>query len=340
MSSLPPAAQRLLPELVAELRGRVSGQGTPLFEMLRQHLGGDRGPGAMAGGSPHLHGVLCLLACEAAGGGRRAALPAAAAVEMAAGSALVHDEIRWGAPAREGRPSLWWTWGHAQGINAGDGLYALARLAVMDLPREGATPEATLGALRALDEACQQVCERRAREIDLEARAALTVQEYLWAVEGQEGALTGAACALGAMVASAPEATAEGLRDFGRWAGAAHRLRRDMDGLWGAARDGSNVVDALDRRRSLPLIHAFQYATGADRRRLEALAAREEPLGDARLGELMALLDRCGARAFAEATTRRYLDDALEALRASRIARTAAGDLEAMARSLAGAGPS
>ena len=56
----------------------------------------------------------------------RTALPAAAGVEMAHGFSLIHEELRLGSPTRGDRPALWWVWGHAQGINAGDGMYALA----------------------------------------------------------------------------------------------------------------------------------------------------------------------------------------------------------------------
>src|SRR6266516_3283659 len=44
-------------------------------------------------GGKKLRGVLCLLACEAAGGEAAAAVPAAAAVEFIHNFSLVHDDV-------------------------------------------------------------------------------------------------------------------------------------------------------------------------------------------------------------------------------------------------------
>ena len=68
-----------------------------------------------------LRPVLCLLACQAAGGDYRRALPAAAAIEMVHNFSLVHDDIQDQSPKRRHRPTVWWLWGKPQAINTGDG---------------------------------------------------------------------------------------------------------------------------------------------------------------------------------------------------------------------------
>ena len=69
--------------------------------------------------------MLCLLACEACGG-PDVALPAAAAVELVQGFTEIHDDVQGGIPTRDGRDAVWWVWGPAQAINAGDGMHGWA----------------------------------------------------------------------------------------------------------------------------------------------------------------------------------------------------------------------
>lgn len=75
-----------------------------------------------------LRPLLVLMACEACGCDRAAAMPAAAAVEMIHTYSLIHDDL----PAmddddfRRGRPSCHAAFGEAAGILAGDALLAQA----------------------------------------------------------------------------------------------------------------------------------------------------------------------------------------------------------------------
>ncbi len=80
--------------------------------------------------------MVCLLACEAAGGAREAAGPAAAALELVHGFTLLHDDIADRDETRRGRPTVWKVWGEGQALTAGDAMFALANLALDALPVE------------------------------------------------------------------------------------------------------------------------------------------------------------------------------------------------------------
>src|SRR5256885_9832149 len=71
-----------------------------------------------------------LLVYEALTGDERRALPAAAAIELLHNFTLIHDDIEDQDPARHHRPTVWSVWGVPQAINAGDGMFAVSRLAV------------------------------------------------------------------------------------------------------------------------------------------------------------------------------------------------------------------
>src|SRR3954465_7348210 len=87
---------------------------------------------------------LTLLACRAAGGDPRQALPLAAGIQLVHDFSLIHDDIEENSDMRRGRPTVWKLWGVAQGINAGDGLFVVAHLALHRLSADGVPAEVVL----------------------------------------------------------------------------------------------------------------------------------------------------------------------------------------------------
>jgi geranylgeranyl diphosphate synthase type I len=269
-------------------------------------------------------------------------MPAAAAIALARAFALIHLEVSDGRPgggasgSRERSP-VWWVWGHSQGINAGDAMYALARLAVMDLGSRGIPPETVVRATAALDHACLELCERRYAADEDEASDGRTPDGYLRTVDGTTGALGACAAAMGALAAGARGPVVAALGQFGRAAGGAWHLRQEIDGIWAEGGAGAGLVDALDRRRTLPLVFALSAATGERRARLEAAARRETMLTDEELGRLAGLVEELGARRFTEAAIAQRLGLAMDALELARVPDEAAAPLRGLARYLAGA---
>ena len=58
---------------------------------------------------------------------------------------IVHDEIGSGTPNSNGRDTLWWKWGPAQAINAGDCLYSLSRLLIINDDNLGFSKSVNIG---------------------------------------------------------------------------------------------------------------------------------------------------------------------------------------------------
>ena len=152
------------------LKGAVTGRDMPFYEMMTYHMGWTGDPGEPSPGRSGLRslGTLCLLACRAAGGDAMLALPAAASVELVISFCEIHADVQAGAPMRGNRDTVWWKWGPAQAINAGDGMHALARLALFGLQDAGLSAEDTFRAVQILDEASLRTCE--GRFLDLQAQ--------------------------------------------------------------------------------------------------------------------------------------------------------------------------
>ena len=96
---------------------------------------------------------------------------------------MIHNDIEDGNTERAGRPSVWWNWGPAQAINAGDGMHAMARLALFGLSEKDVDPKRVASAIRALDEAAVKICEGEYADIANQERMSMTVASYLEMVD-------------------------------------------------------------------------------------------------------------------------------------------------------------
>ena len=103
--------------------------------MMQYHMGWldtDLAPASAPSGK-RVRPMLCLLACAAAGGDPRQALPAAAGLELLHNFSLIHDDIEDNGLTRRHRPTVWALFGLPLACNAGDAMFSLAHLAF--LPR-------------------------------------------------------------------------------------------------------------------------------------------------------------------------------------------------------------
>lgn len=306
------AVERLSLPIEAALRKFAGDSKLPLYEMLRYHLGwvDEMKRPARGGSQNRVHGAFTLLAAEASrssASSTDSAQSAAVAAELAAASWVVQEDLRLGNPSRGDRPALWWVFGHAQGINAADGLYSLARLALMG--QAGMPPEQVVRELSLLDAACLQVAQETYREIAA-GSATLKVSEYVSLVEAEYGALMGAAMGLGALAAGREDLVAAMLK-AGKVFGAANRLRGEIDLL---ADRGAEVIEVLDKKRSLPLLYAIEHASEDEVIRLQGALDRDQPIRDELSAQVLLIMESSGGVRYAEALVRRYLDTGLRTL--------------------------
>lgn len=252
----------MLPAIEVELQKQVSRLDTPrtrlYHEMLTYHMGWTG-----AGAGPEVTGkrirpLLVLLATAASradGAGWESALPGAAAVELIHNFSLLHDDIQDNSDRRRGRPAVWVEWGAPQAINAGDGLFALANLAAIDLA-ENHPAETVLKAIRILQETLLDLTRGQFLDISYQSRADLGVEDYWPMISGKTAALLSACCALGATLGRADEAAVDAYRSFGHYLGLAFQLQDDLLGIWGdeALTGKSAESDLLEGKKSFPVL--------------------------------------------------------------------------------------
>ncbi len=264
-------------------------------------------------GGKRVRPVLLLLCANAAGGDWRAALPAAAAVEILHNFSLVHDDIEDASPLRHGRPTVWKLWGVPTAINVGDALFALAFAALTRLhPR---VPESIVQQSLAIFSA-MTLDLTRGQHLDMrfETQGQVTTEEYLSMIEGKSAALLAASAQIGALIGSGSTETALQYREFGLNLGLAFQIRDDILGIWGdpAVTGKSAATDILSRKKSLPALFGLERSD-----ELRALYSRDR-FGDEEVGAAVRLLDLLGARAYATGLENAYHRRALAALNGAR----------------------
>ncbi len=244
----------------------------------------------------------CQLAARAAGADavtqrqrHHQALPAAAAVELVHNFSLIHDDIEDGDRLRHGRPALWCVWGEPQAINTGDGMFALARLALWESVARGLSAKKAITLASLLDATCLRLCEGQYRDMAAEASDDVTPDLYLDMIARKTAALMRAATTIGGTIgAPASKAIPAALAQFGQALGLAFQMRDDLLGIWAAHSElGKSPAGDLRRKKvTLPVIHALAHAPAADRARLRAIYRASEAPSDADIAYLLDVLEQ------------------------------------------------
>ncbi len=329
--SLQPLLDRLAPRIDAELRRVFEGRDLPHYDLMRYHLGWEHDEGALRG--KLVRPLLCLCACEAVGGDTEAALPLAAALELLHNFSLIHDDIEDGSPRRHGRDTLWRAWGVPLAVNAGDGMFALAHVALHRLLDLDVDARRFAAVARLLDTASLRLCEGQYLDLALEKRLDVTADDYLAMVSGKTAALIAAAAGSGALVGEASPAAVSAFEQFGEKLGLAFQIRDDVLGIWGASAETGKPTgdDVRTRKKSFPVVHALENAPPSDRTSLRAIYAKEA-LTDDDVSQAVAILERSGARVCAQETAERFAADALRLLDALDLVPARRHDLDRLAR--------
>lgn len=295
----------------------------PFYGMMLYHLGlGSEQPGT----GKRLRPLLLTLLHEALAGEVAPALPAAAAIELLHNFTLIHDDIEDQDPTRRHRPTVWSVWGVPQAINAGDGMFATSRLAIHRLSAHGIPSERVLEFARLLDEACVRICEGQFLDISFETRTDVTAEHYRAMVDKKTGALFAAAAEGAAVIAGDDPDVRAALVRFGADFGQAFQAHDDLLGIW-ASSDRTGKVEMNDiakRKKTLPVVLAFERAQPRARASLVELYAAPAPLPPESVDRIRDILDDLKVRELLEREIGIHRERALHELRSIKQVATTA----------------
>jgi geranylgeranyl diphosphate synthase type I len=301
-----------------------------LIPMLRYHLGWDE-PDPQAAQGKRLRPLFLLLTCAAMGGDWRAALPAAASVEILHNFSLIHDDIEDRSDVRRGRATLWSRWGEALAINAGDTMFTLAFQALARLS-EACPADVCLQANQILLTTCLELTGGQHLDIANEQANAISLETYWLTVGGKTAALLAACSKLGALIAGGSAQQIDAMGDFARNIGLSFQAQDDWLGIWGDAQKMGKAAgaDLLARKKSLPVVYALANPQQF------AQYWFEHAITPANVPILTTMLEEEGAKRFTENQTEQFTQAALRRLDSVRIENDAMQALRALAVSLVG----
>ena len=295
----------------------------PFYGMMHYHLGWTdesfRATHPQTGGK-RLRPVLCLLACQAVGGEPQQALPAAAAVELIHNFSLLHDDIEDNSPTRRHRTTVWKIWGEPQAINAGDGMFALAHLALQRLSEKGLPDDRVLAACWVFDQTCLALCEGQYLDMSFEDRLDVDVDQYLAMIRRKTAALMSCSTWLGALLGDGDANLATRYARFGENLGMAFQIEDDILGIWGEekATGKPQASDIRQRKKSLLIIYALQQEASlpvSEQRVHESY--RRKVMDEDAIKVVLDSLQALGARQYAQQMALDYHERALAELEAT-----------------------
>lgn len=317
----------------AELQDIIKARDVPLYGMMSYHMGWSDAPGHTDPATPKQHslGVLCLLACHAVGGDLETAIPGAASVELVNNFTQIHDDVQGGFPTRANRDALWWVWGPAQAINAGDGMHALARLALFRLLEHDITSEVTFDAVRLMDEASLSTCEGRFMDMEAQERLELSLEAYLRMAVKKNGSLLAGALKLGALIGSGSDELLESFQECGTNLGVALQVHADVNEFWSA----SPSPEVMNKKKLLPIVFALEKAAAGEKRRLgEVYFKRVLDVDD--VSKVQDIVESLGVKEACQDIVSQRLSDGISALDRPGISAEGKSSIESLITQLLG----
>jgi heptaprenyl diphosphate synthase len=208
----------------------------PLVTEASQHL-------TFAGGK-RFRPLLVLLASEFGDPEAPGILPSALVVELTHVATLYHDDVMDEAALRRGAPSANTNWSNSVAILVGDFLFAQASDIVADLGPEAVRLQARTFA---------RLVQGQIRETQGPGDPDLALEHYLRVVADKTGSLIATSALFGAMMAGAPPAVQEALREFGERIGTAFQLADDIIDVAGS-QDQLGKAPGTDLREGVPTL--------------------------------------------------------------------------------------
>ena len=277
-------------------------------------------------GGKAIRPALAILSSEAVLGSPVAGVPGAIAVELVHNFSLLHDDVMDRDLVRRHRPTGWVAFGEGDALLAGNALLALAVEVLLVAGVDGRS------SLLHLMSATHRLIGGQSRDLYLEGRAGVSLQDVLEMEAGKTAALLACSASIGALAAGAPDPMVRGLERFGFEVGVAFQLVDDILGVVGEpARTGkSSSSDVRAAKRSAPIVAALISGTAAGRRLGELFAAA--PLEDEDdVALAAALIEESGGLDWAATEAQARLDRAFDAIAGLPLAEPAASELCAIA---------
>jgi octaprenyl-diphosphate synthase len=267
----------------------------------------DMGAHSLLGGGKRLRPLLFVLASRLCGYGGEDLYRLSTIFECIHTASLLHDDVLDNAEVRRRKPSANQLWGNHAAVLEGDFLYSKSF--------SMAVSAKNLRFLERLTETTTQMAEGQVLELIHTDDWNMEKETYLEVITAKTAVLISAACACGAMIAGADEATVSALGDFGVRMGIAFQLMDDVLDYTSTEKIFGKPVgkDLREGKITLPLIYAIPKLEERERHGLEILF-KERRANEADYQGLIRFVRKNGVLGRIRDEARAYVDGAAECL--------------------------
>lgn len=220
---------------------------------------------------------------------------------------LLHDDLVDGGKLRRGKAAAHTVFGSETAVLTGDFLLAraLSIAAESDLPK----------VIHVIAGITENMSQGEILQLHRKGCLDLSEAEYMDIIRRKTAVLTEGACRVGAMISHAKSEAENALTDYGFHLGMAFQMADDLlDYTADTASLGKAVgADLREGKLTLPVIHALQNASGADRSRMEKIIAHND-FSSQDFGELLGLLITYGGIAYTRDRAEKHVAEAKKQL--------------------------
>jgi len=250
-------------ELNKSLKRILDSKSLPLYDMMAFHFGLH---GNDTGIIPdRFYGKLLKISHDAIKKSDADISTIALSLEMINAFLEIHDDIESGNPKRKNTDALWWIWGPAQAINAGNAMHAFARLIVFDLEDHGYSSDLAYKSIDWVDHACLKSLEGRYRDLHMQEGLITSIDAYTLMAGDKSGALIGASLAISGLLAGKNKTQQNLLFQSGIDIGIAQQIKMDIDQLW-PKNDSNKSIEFLNKKKLFPVVAALDVASASEKR--------------------------------------------------------------------------
>lgn len=269
----------------------------PLVAQMGQHLMGMRGK--------MFRPTLVLLCSNVDNSPDENAITLAAAVELVHLATLVHDDAVDHSVLRRGMPTLNSLFSHQISVIMGDFLYSTALTKLVAL--------GDIDALRVLTRASTEMTVGEMRQLAVTNPLEFSEDDYNGLIRSKTASLMSAACEVGALCGA--RQYREDLMRYGDALGMAFQVADDLIDYTEAKETTGKPtgLDLKEHKVTLPLIAALRVMTPAERSKVDALFANDDP-GEEEVGEVITIVAVNGGLDYAREQGAVFAGQAREAL--------------------------
>lgn len=264
-------------------------------------------------GGKRLRPILTLMACNLFTDKINEAVMPAAGLEIFHNFTLVHDDIMDNASIRRNFPTVHSKYGTNQAILSGDVMAFLANECFLQLPQEK-----VVKVIRLFNNTAIEVCQGQQMDMDFEKKDIVPEEDYIRMIRKKTAVLIAAALEIGAIIGGAEDKDSQTLYDFGINLGLAFQIQDDILDIWSDEKvfGKSQGGDIVANKKTLPIIKAFELASGDNLRLLKELYSQKKRVEEReKIETVTTILNELQIKEATAILADSYIDNALKALK-------------------------